>query len=188
MVMNIPILFLFIACFTNSICSFSQEPVQEDRVADTLVYLGGRSAPVSIVNMTSNRIQFTRQGESEISEIDRKQVEKIIYRTGRVEVLNRPVFEMVSEDNWRHVFLTEDQEEIAGLYERGPVEVTAAAARNRPTTLRNAEIRLKREAVALGANMILVTHTEFRGGYGDVPSITMRGIAYGFMPVPPEED
>ncbi len=186
--MKISILFLIIACFTNSISSFSQEPVQEDRVADTLVYLGGRSAPVSIVNVTSKRILFTKQEESEISEIDRKQVEKIIYLTGRVEVFNRPVFEMVPEDNWRHVFLTEDPEKVAGLYERGPVEVTAAAVRNRMTTVRNAQVRLKRRAVALGANMILVTHTEFRGGYGDVPSITMRGIAYGFMPVPPEDD
>lgn len=184
--MKIRILFLFIACFTNSICSFSQDQVQEDRVADTLVYLGGRSAPVSIINVTSNRILFSKQGESDINEIDRKQVEKIIYRTGRVEVFNRPVFEMVSEDDWRHVYLTEDPEEVAGLYERGPVEVTAAAVRNRRTTVRNAEVRLKRQAVALGANMILVTHNEFRGGYGDVPSITMRGIAYGFMPVPIE--
>jgi hypothetical protein len=149
---------------------------------DTLFYLGGRVVPVNIINMTASIIRYTNEEEAEIREVDRKQIEKIVYRTGKVDVLNRPAFEMISEDDWRHVLVTDDPDEVAWLYERGKVEVTAAAVRNRRTTLRNAEVRLKRQAVSLGANMVLVTDTEFKGGYGDVPSVTMKGIAYGFTP------
>ncbi len=167
----------------NTALARNDVPLQS---ADTLFYLGGRVITVSIINITASTIRYTNEGEAEIREVDRKQIEKIVYRTGRVEVLNRPAFEMISEDDWRHVLVTDDPDEVAWLYERGKVEVTAAAVRNRRTTLRNAEVRLKRQAVSLGANMILVTDTEFKGGYGDVPSVTMRGIAYGFNPASEE--
>lgn len=172
----------------TSLFANAQVEAPEVNTVDTLVYLGGKHEPVNIANITTSKVFYTNLEDDTIFEIDRKQVEKIIYRTGRVEVLNRPVFEMISEDDWRHVFMTEDPEEIRGLYERGPIEVTAAASRNRRATVRNAEIRLKRQAASLGANMILLESTEFRGGFGDIPSITMKGIAYGFMPLPEEEE
>lgn len=179
--------YLFIL-FTAGLMTFSMlVNAQEKEPFDTLVYLGGKRELVNIANITTSKVFYTNLEDDTIFEIDRKQIEKIIYRNGRVEALNRPVFEMISEDDWRHVFLTEDPEEIRGLYERGPIEVTAAASRNRKATIRNAEIRLKRQAASLGANMILLESTEFRGGFGDIPSITMKGIAYGFMPLPEEE-
>jgi hypothetical protein len=165
----------------------AQESISVDIAVDTIVYLGGRSIAVNVANVTSSKVFYTNIDENTIFETDRKQVEKIVYRTGRVDILNRPVFQMISEDDWKNIFITEESGEVAGLHERGPVEVTAAASRNRKSTIRNAEIRLKRQASALKANLILVTSTEFRGGYGDVPSITMKGIAYGFEPLPEEE-
>ncbi len=176
----------FVLGLISARSSHIQDSTLPERAVDTLVYLGGRSAPVNMVNITASKVFYTKPETDKIIETDRKQVERIIYRTGRIEVLNRPVFEMVSEDDWRHVFLTEDPGDVEALYKRGPVEVTAAASRNRRSTVRNAEIRLKKQAAGLGANMILLTNTEFRGGYGDIPSITMKGIAYGFMPLTDE--
>lgn len=152
------------------------------RAADTLVHLGGGKNPVRIVNVTNSKIYFTEVGESDVNELDREQVERIIHSTGRVEVLNRPVFEMITEDNWRHVLVTEDPEDVQFLDELGHLEITAPARRNRKTTIRNAEIRLMRQTAALGGTMLLVTGTQFSGGYGDVPTVTMKGVAFGFMP------
>ncbi len=153
-----------------------------NRVADTIVHLGGSTTPVRIINISNSMIYYTEEGETEVSEIERKLVERVIHNSGRVEVFNRPAFEMITEDDWRHVLLTENPDDVQFLDELGQVEVTSPAGRNRRTTIRNAEVRLMRQAAALGGTMILVTSTQFRGGYGDVPSITMKGIAYGFMP------
>ena len=180
--MKILYLSVFLFGLIAGLSAYAQDSTLAEKPADTLIYLGGRSVPANITNITSSKIFYANPENDEIIEADRKQVERIIYRSGRIEVLNRPVFEMVDEDDWRHVFLTEDPGDVETLYERGPVEVTAAASRNRRLTVRNAEIRLKKQAAGLKANMILVTNTEFRGGYGDIPSITMKGIAYGFMP------
>jgi hypothetical protein len=163
---------------------FSLTPLYSANPVDTLVYLGGRSVPVNIASVSTSKVFYTNLDESSIFEVDRKQIERIIYRNGKVDILNRPVFQMISEDDWRHVLLTENPDDVTGLFQRGPVEVKAASSRNRSSTIRNAEIRLKRQAAAMSGNIILVTGTEFRGGYGDVPSITMKGIAYGFQPLP----
>jgi hypothetical protein len=186
--MKISVLYFILIVSLSTVFNINaQDDKAAGSAADTIVFLGGRSIPVSVANVTSSKVFYTNIDENTIFETDRKQVEKIIYRTGRVDVLNRPVFQMISEDDWKNIFITEESGDVAGLYERGPVEVTAAASRNKKSTIRNAEIRLKRQASALKANLVLVTNTEFRGGYGDIPSITMKGIAYGFEPLPEEE-
>jgi hypothetical protein len=187
--MRISILCFILFALLSSVFNINaQENKPVVSASDTIVYLGGRSIAVNVANVTSSKVFYTNIDENTIFETDRKQVEKIVYRTGRVDVLNRPVFQMISEDDWKNIFITEESGDVAGLHERGPVEVTAAASRNRKSTIRNAEIRLKRQAAAMKANLVLVTNTEFRGGYGDIPSITMRGIAYGFEPLPEEEE
>ncbi|MFW6095284.1 MAG: hypothetical protein ACOC8S_02465, partial [Bacteroidota bacterium] len=52
---------------------------------------------------------------------------------------------------------------------------------------RNAKIRLRRRAANMGAEFVLITHTESSGGFGEVPSFEIRGIAYSFTE-PKEED
>lgn len=167
-----------------------QDSLQKETFYDTLHYLEGKTVPVTIATVTAAKVFFTHPEENEIYEADRKHIQRIIYRTGRVEVLNRPVLNVVNDNDWRRIILTEDPDDTEGFYELGQVEVTVPAVRNRRSTVTNAEVRLKRRASGLGANMVLVTGTEFRGGYGDSPSIIMKGIAYGFQPlqVPPVEN
>lgn len=96
------------------------------------------------------------------------------------KTLQLPVFRVISFDAWKHVLVTDDPEEVSGMIKKGEVSITAPAGRSRIHTERNAGMRLKREALRLGAEIILITDTDTRGGYGDVPSITITGIAYGY--------
>jgi hypothetical protein len=181
--MMITQLFVILTCFIFLCPLSSARNALLIQPADTLIYLGGRAEAVNITELTTTSVHYTNLKTKTIFEADRKLIEKIIYRTGTVEVLNRPVFETSSDDHWRHVLLTEDPGEIQGLYEIGPVYVSAASSRNRRLTVRNAEIRLKRQAGSLGADVVLVTSTEFKGGFRDVPTIIMEGIAYGYAPL-----
>jgi hypothetical protein len=179
------LLYLFLINFAGTIYScpgsFYTQTLPAD--IDTLILQGQERQAVIIVNTTPSSIFFTRPGNNKIMEIDRDELERIIYGDGRIEIVNPPRIAPFPEDNWRHITLTEDPRDVEEMYVRGPVEVTAPASRNKRMTIRNAEIRLKRQAAFLGADMVLITETEFRGGYRDVPSITMKGIAYGFLPL-----
>ncbi len=148
--------------------------------ADTIVHIAGPKMIVNVSHISASKIFYTYPDKDNIFEIDRKQVQKVVFRSGRVEVFNRPAFQVIQEDDWRSVFITKNAGEVEGLYLRGQVEVQAAAARNRKETIRNAEIRLKKQAAAMGANIIYLTNTEFKGGYGDVPSVILKGMAYGY--------
>jgi len=184
LIMKTFILILSLLTWTGMTLNLNgQEKKSEEKVADTIVHRGGKKTPVTIRRISNNMIYYREEGETENSEIERKLVEKVIHNTGRVEVFNPPTFEMITEDDWRHVIITEDPDDILQhLDELGEIEVTSPAGRNRRTTHRNAEIRLKKQAAAKGGTMVLVTNTRFRGGFGDVPSITMKGVAYGIMP------
>jgi hypothetical protein len=149
---------------------------------DTLVYHRKEREAVIIVNTTPSSVFFTCPNDNRIREIERDQVDRIIYGDGRIEVLSPSGIDLIPEDRWRQITLTEDPRDVEEMYVRGPVEVTAPASRNKRMTVRNAEIRLKRQAAFLGADMVLITETQFRGGFRDVPSITMKGIAFGFLP------
>lgn len=159
---------------------FFRESALQD--TDTLVYLLKEREAVVIINTTPSTILFTRPDNNKIMEIDRDEVERIIYCDGRIEILRPPGIDPIPEDSWRHITLTEDPREVEDMYVRGPVEVTAPVSRNKRVTIRNAEIRLRRQAAFLGADMVLVTETQFSEGFRDMPSITIKGIAYGFLP------
>ncbi len=172
-------MFVFIAVFLISgSTAFNQ--TTEIIAADTIVHIAGQRKVVKVSHITATKIFYTYPGRDNVFEIDRNQVERIIYHGGRVEVLNRPAFQMLQEGDWRTVFITKNEQDVEGLYLRGEVTARAAAAKNRKETIRNAEIRLKKQAAGMNANIIYLTNTEFQGGFGDVPSITLRGRAYGF--------
>lgn len=161
---------------------FAVKALSTPAAQDTLFLRGGLIIPVYISSVDTGLVYYTPVESDTTVEITRDQVEKIIYAGGRTEIINLPVFRIISDDSWRHIFLTENLEDVVGLHEIGPVQVTAVSDRSRAATLRNAEVRLKREAASIDADIILVTNTEFRGGYGDIPSITMKGVAYGSRP------
>lgn len=152
----------------------------KNTATDTIVHIAGPKMIVNVSHITSSKIFYSYPDKDNIFEIDRKQVEKVVFGSGRVEILNKPAFQMINDADWRSVFITKKPEDVEGLFLRGEVSVQAAAAKNRKETIRNAEIRLKKQAAALSADIIYLTNTEFKGGYGDVPSITLKGLAYGF--------
>ena len=133
--------FLFSAIFIIFSGALSAQ-VEGTEPADTIVHIAGPKMIVNVSHITSSKIFYTYPDKDNIFEIDRKQVEKVVFRSGKVEIFNKPAFQVIQEDDWRSVFITKKAEDVEGLYLRGEVEVQAAAAKNRKETIRNAEIRL----------------------------------------------
>jgi len=131
-------------------------------------------------------ISFVFPGKAEEFTIERKEVHKIIYKTGKVDILNQAAFTLLDESSWEAVWITEDKKEVGDLYMLGEVEARSpASARSPSAAKKGAIIKLKKKAANMKGTLILVTKKQTTGGYGEYPGYYIKGIAYG--PEPPEE-
>lgn len=170
-----------------SFCSLLANPslakAQDTEIPDTIIMLTGKKMLVNVSGLTSTDIKYFLPGDNKQQTIKRKQVQKIVYKTGRQEVLNKPLFTMISEGDYRSVIITEKAEDVDGLFPRGKVEARSPkSVKSAKAAQKNAEIRLKKKAANLGGIMILLTRKEFKGGYGEVPICILEGVSYGTEP------
>ena len=103
---------------------------------------------------------------------------------GRIEEFNKPVFEMLDENSWEAIWLTEDKADIKDLYKRGEISANSPASARSPKAAKNsATIRLKKKASAMKGTVVLVTKKLSTGGYGEYPGYYVEGIVYGPEPL-----
>lgn len=166
--------------------SFGQTTTKKSLPVDTIFKLNGTVLPVDVTTVTPTYVSFTIPGKPDEFTIERKEVHKIIYKNGRLEVLNEAAFEVFDESNWEAVWITEDKKEVADLFQLGEIDAKSpASARSPSAAKKGAIIKLKKKAVNLKGTVILVTHKQTTGGYGEYPGYYIKGIAYG--PEPPDE-
>lgn len=165
----------------------AQEEVNEK--LDTIYMLGRRKLVVEVKNISASTVRYTEPGSDETITIERKQIQKIIFSNGRIEVFNKPVMMMVEEGNWKTVIITDRKNDVQGLYELGKVDArSSAGSRSAKAAKKSATIRLQKKAANLGASIVLVTKEETIGGFGEPPTYEVEGIAYGFEPPKKEEE
>lgn len=154
---------------------------------DTIFKIEGKVMPVDVVKVTQNYVSFLVPGSPETYTMERKQIHKIIYKNGRIEEYNKPVFEMVDDYSWEAVWLTEDRREVAELYKRGKISAKSPASSRSPKAAKkNATIRLQKKAASMKGIVVLVTKRQATGGYGEYPGYYIEGIVYGTEPLEEE--
>jgi hypothetical protein len=184
--MRIKTIFTLLILILLSLTTFSQE--DETTKLDTIYLLGGRKKIVEIKNISSATVRYKEQESEETIVLERKQIQKIIFSNGRVEVFNTPVFRMVDEGSWKTVIVTDNKDDVTGLYERGKVDArSSAGSRNAKSAKKSATIRIQKKAANLGGLIVLITKQESVGGFGEAPTYYIEGIAYGYEPLPEEE-
>jgi hypothetical protein len=155
---------------------------------DTIFKIEGKIMPVDVVKVTSQYVSFLVPGSDETYTIERKEVQKIVYKNGRVEEFNKPVFELVDDYSWEAVWLTEDKKEVSELYRRGKVSAESPASSRSPKAAKkNAVIRLQKKAAAMKGTVVLVTKKQTTGGYGEYPGYYIEGVVYGPEPLSENE-
>ncbi len=161
---------------------------QEDDVKlDTIYMLGRRKLVVDVKNISSATVRYSEPGSDETITVKRKQIQKVVFSNGRKEVFNKPVLMMVEEGDWKTVIITNQKNDVEGLYELGFVEASSSAgSRSAKSAKKSAMIRLQKKAAGLGGMIVLVTKEESIGGFGEAPTYEVKGIAYGFEP--PKKD
>ena len=162
----------------------SQTYAKKKLPVDTVFKLNGTILPVDVTTVTPTYVSFTIPGKKDEYTIERKEVQKIIYKNGRIEILNDAAFTVMDDSNWEAVWLTEDKKEVADLYKLGEIDAKSPpSARSPAAAKKGAIIKLKKKAVNLRGTIILVTHKQTTGGYGEYPGYYIKGIAYGPEPL-----
>lgn len=150
---------------------------------DTIVRLGGVKIPCKVLNVSSSTILYSLPGKTESLALERKEIEKIIYKNGRVDPINKPVLTMVEEGQWESILVTEDESAVQGLYNRGTISATSSPSSTKKRAKQSAIIKLQKKAANLKGSIILLTNTEPIGGYGDMPGFRIEGDVYGKEPL-----
>ncbi len=150
---------------------------------DTIIKLGGKKIPCNVCKVNPTSVSYNNPGQNKVIELPRKEIEKIYYKTGRREVYNKPVLQMIDKTQWEAVLVTENPNEVDGLFKRGVVKANASSGSRSPKAAKtSATIRLQKKAANMGALIVLVTNSEMKGGYGEIPGWELEGIAYGDTP------
>lgn len=174
-----------IALFLLLIASYlpAQTSTVPPEPRDTIFKLNGSVMPVDITTVTPTYISFVYPGKKEEFTIERKEVQRIVYKTGKIDVLNKAAFELIDDSSWEAVWMTEDKKEIGNLYMLGEIEARSpSSARSASAAKKGAIIKLKKKAANMKGSLILVTKKETTGGYGEYPGYYIKGIAYGTEP------
>lgn len=182
MIKHLLITGLFALVFSGA---YSQTTVPADTPHDTIFKINGQQIPVDVTTVTPAYISFVFPGKPEEFTIERKEVHKIIYKTGKIDILNQAAFVMFDESSWEAVWITEDKREVGNLYLLGEVEAKSPSSSRSPAAAKKgAIIKLKKKAANLKGTLIVVTKKQATGGYGEYPGYYIKGMAYG--PEPPE--
>lgn len=158
--------------------------VSGQEAMDTIFKIEGKVMPVDVVKVTSGYVSFTVPGNDQTFTIERKEIQKIVYKNGRVEEYNKPVFEMLDENSWEAIWLTEDKADVKDLYKRGEASANSPASARSPKAAKtSATIRLKKKASAMKGTVVLITKKLATGGYGEYPGYYVEGTVYGTEPL-----
>lgn len=172
-----------------------KKPVSRDtlRIADDfdrLVKTNGEQLIISIKSENAKEVSFIYPLNTVVNFIPLAQVKEIKYKDGTSKVVdlasetNLKVVKITGnpEDDWKLVKITYEPSDVEGLPELGPIDAKAEAKKMNTSTEvleRNAIIYLKKRAARMGAQKVLVTSNEIVSEYGELPSVTIKGVAYG---------
>ena len=179
-------LYIGILFTTLTVIAFAQPAPPVSVPHDTIFKLNGSIIPVDVTTVTPTYVSFVFPGKPEEFTIERKEVHKIIYKNGKIDILNNAAFTVLDESSWEAVWMTEDKKEVGDLYFLGDIESKSpSSARSASSAKKGAIIKIKKKAANMKATLILVTRKQATGGYGEYPGYYIKGKAYG--PEPPEE-
>jgi hypothetical protein len=169
--------------FSNSV--FSQTTTAAKPSRDTIFTLTRDTLLVSVTSVSSMKVYYSNPDSNNIERtIPRKTVQRIVYTSGKVEVLNKPVFLNVAATDWRSIIITDNPSDVEGMHLRAIIIGKSASNVTTGIGAKNsAEVMAKKKAAANGGMYALVKERKELGGYGETPKYYMECEVYGTAPL-----
>jgi len=168
----------FFLTFIVTTCSYAQ--------TDTAI-INNQKIACSIKEITPDAIKYTFPGEDVINTVYKNTVQKIIFKSGRVQTFAestsyKSITNVMDYDN---VSITTLESEVKGLYKLGDVSSKAKGTTklsNEEKVKERAFRKLKIEAAMIGANVVLLSNQVSQGSklgyFGSHAATNLTGIGY----------
>lgn len=150
-------------------------------ITDSIYLFDGTIILVDFKKMTYKNIYFTNPGEMEMVLMDRRKVHKIIYKRGLVEIVNTIEKNIPNSKDWKYILVTENKSEVEDYMKIEKIKGSSRQMKedvSDETLEKSALIVLKKKAARLNADIVLITNKSIYRGYGELPSMIIKGIAY----------
>ena len=134
------------------------------------------------MKITYDSIIYTEAGETKLKRLAKDKINKIIYNWGRVEILNENPPKYPGRYDWRKVQIIRNKNNTKGLFKVKKIEAKAEGSSRGYDTPKSLETRakviLKKKAANVNAQFVLITSKTVTIAFGELPSATLKGIAY----------
>ena len=150
-------------------------------VSDSMFMFDGEIKLVDVKSFTNKNIVYTDPGLMDIYKVDRRKVTKIVYKTGLVEYINQVESEIPESKKWKLIEVTENPEDVQNFIKLGKIKGESRSSHfdtDNAALERSAIVVLKKRAMKLEADIILITDKNIYRPYGEPPSITLKAVAY----------
>ena len=178
---------LFLIIFGGEVFGqIKQVPVGQTKQVpvDTIIRLGNRKIPALVKQVSALTVSYALPSKPDsIIRLELKELEKIIYRNGRVDIFSKPVLAEVKDNEWESIMITHKEKDVAGLYKHCDVAGKSKPnARSKKDAQQSATIKIRKQAAAAKSTIILITKEEYYGGFNDPQGYYVEGVAYGKEP------
>ena len=153
---------------------------------DTIVRFGNRKIPVVKLTLGSATVTYALSSKPDsIIRLEKKEIEKIIYKNGNISVLNNQVVEVIKDNQWQAVIVTEDKNQVQGMYKRGSIQLRVSPnTMDKKKIKEGAYIKLQKKAAAIKATIVLIIDDRYDGEYGATRlTYYVEADAYGTEPL-----
>jgi hypothetical protein len=145
--------------------------------SDTIVKRSGEKLAVTIKSNDPSSVTFVYPNEDLINTLNKNVIEKIIFKSGRIEVCSQATkLEVVNGiEDWEKVIITNNPADVEGLTKVGEVSSKSAWGGSLGQNLADkiAREKLKKDAAEMKASIVLL-ETYKNGYYGT----KINGVAY----------
>ncbi len=157
------------------ICCFSTQLVFGQ---DLIVKHDGEKLNVKVNYVTESIIVYTDPADSRSYKLGKAEVERIVYKSGRMEPISQKV-EIHGKKDWEKIVVTNNPLSVVGLIKKGEIHIKSA---HQIYSLSNIETRdvekMKKQAAEMGAHVIVLN------GYDARAELTKKSdqilFAYGY--------
>lgn len=157
---------------------------QQNQTVDTLYLRDGSKIDALFERFSKDSIHYRLKGLRPLFKISKARVEKIRYRNGKIEQMERVENEQPpSLEAWKAVVVTRDRKDVARMVKLDSYDMKFNAAsmqrRGRRSEMeQGATIQLQKLAAQKGASHLLIEDIEFFSAYGEPPEIRIVGSCY----------
>lgn len=155
-----------------------------NKKSDVIYQHDGTKMFVDVKRIYLNDLYYSLPGDSRVNKMDQRLVHKIEYKSGKVEILNETAPDVREVGDYRKVKVTKNPDDVDGLIEVAKLEAKSEGSDKGYSTLKSLErtaiIVLRRKAALVNADIVLITEKKSNVAFGEIPAITLYGIAYSY--------